>query len=88
MATQFNNFFVSVVSKLKEPVENCSFEKLKDFCNSKVPDSVQFNIPEVSHDKALKFLSNIDISKATGCDQIGPRLQHHLLLTASLTFVT
>ena len=74
MATQFNNFFVSVTSKLKEPVENCNFEKLKDFCNSKVPDGVQFNIPEVSRDKVLKFLSNIDISKATGCDQIGPRL--------------
>ena len=74
MATQFNNFFVSVASKLKEPVEKCNFEKLKDFCNSKVSDGVQFNIPEVTRDKVLKFLSNIDISKATGCDQIGPRL--------------
>ena len=74
MATQFNNFFVSVASKLKEPVEKCNFEKLKDFCNSKVPDGVQFNIPEVTRDKDLKFLSNTDISKATGCDQIGPRL--------------
>ena len=75
MATQFNNFFVSVASKSKEPVENCNFEKLKDFCNSKVPDGVQFNIPEVSCDKVLKFLSNIDIHViATGCDQIGPRL--------------
>ena len=49
-------------------------KKLKDFCNSKVPDGVQFNIPEVSHDKVLKFLSNINISKATGCNQICPRL--------------
>ena len=72
MATQFNNFFVSVASKLKEPVEKCNFEKLKDFCNSKVPDGVQFNIPEVTRDKVLKFLSNNDISKLS--DQIGPRL--------------
>ena len=74
MATQFNNFSVLVASKLNEPVENCNFEKLKDFCNSKVPDGFLFNIPEVSRDKVLKFLSYIDISKATGCGQIGPRL--------------
>ena len=90
MATQFNNFFVSVASKLKEPVEDCNFDNLRDFYNSKVPDGVQFNIPEVSCDKVLKFLSNIDTSKATGCDQIGPRLLKIAapFLTASLTFVT
>ena len=47
---------------------------MKDFCNSKVPKDIHFDIPPISRDKVLKYLSHIDVSKATGCDQIGPRL--------------
>ena len=74
IASEFNKFFVSVASNLKEPVINSDFNKLKDFCNSKVPKDVHFDIPAISRDKVLKYLSQIDVSKATGCDQIGPRL--------------
>ena len=44
-ASEFNKFFVSVASNLKEPVINSDFNKLKDFCNSKVPKDVHFDIP-------------------------------------------
>ena len=71
IASEFNKFFVSVASNLKEPVINSDFNKLKDFCDSKVPKDVHFDIPAISRDKVLKCLSNIDVSKATGCDQIG-----------------
>ena len=74
-ASEFNKFFVSFASNLKEPVINSDFNKLKDFCSySKVPKDVHFDIPANSHDKVLKYLSHIDVSKATGCDQIGPCL--------------
>ena len=48
IANAFNNFFVSVASKLKEPIEHSNFEKLKTFCNNKIPDGTVFTIPEVS----------------------------------------
>ena len=35
---------------------------------------MKFEIPMIDRQKVLKFLSNIDINKATGTDMIGPRL--------------
>ena len=74
MANAFNRFFVSIASDIKEPIENSNFEKLKAFCDSKVPEETVFSIPEVSKEYIEKFLKHIDVSKATGCDNIGPRL--------------
>ena len=74
IANEFNHFFVSVASKLKEPVQNPNFEKLETSCEEKIPDTSQFNIPEISVEKVLKFLVNIDVTKSTGSDNIGPRL--------------
>ena len=74
IANEFNKFFVSIASKIKEPVTNSNFNKLEAFCNSRIPDDIHFTIPEISREKVSKFLVNIDVSKATGCDQIGPRL--------------
>ena len=41
---------------------------------SKLPTDTKFTIPQISNESVLKFLSNIDINKATGTDMIGPRL--------------
>ena len=68
MANAFNKFFVSIASNIKEPIENSNFEKLKAFCDSKVPEETVFSIPEVSKEYIEKFLKHIDVSKATGCD--------------------
>lgn len=74
IANTFNNFFVNVASKLKEPINNSSHDKLRDFCNSKLPQDTNFSIKNVEKDKILKHLSTLDSSKATGTDNIGPRL--------------
>ncbi|MCU7801059.1 MAG: hypothetical protein KZQ70_13205, partial [gamma proteobacterium symbiont of Lucinoma myriamae] len=74
LANTFNDFFVNVASKIKEPVINSSHEKLKEFCKSKLPTDTKFQIPPIEKDHVLKFLLNLDISKATGTDGIGPRL--------------
>ena len=74
MANEFNNFFVNIASKLKEPVVNADHDKLREFCQAKIPADTKFSIPPVQKDKVLKFLTNIDINKATGTDMIGPRL--------------
>ena len=71
----FQQLFVSVALNLKvsRSIEN-SNEKLKTLCSNKIPDITVFTIPEVSKETVEKFLKHIDVSKATGCDNIGPCL--------------
>ena len=74
IANEFNDFFVNVATKLKEDVPNPNHDKLKEFCQSKLPPDTKFTIPQIQREKVLRFLSTMDISKATGADMIGPRL--------------
>ena len=74
IANIFNDFFINIATKLKEPVTNANHERLKEFCRSKLPGNTKFTIPSIEKQKVLKFLSGIDINKATGADNIGPRL--------------
>ena len=69
IANAFNDFFV----KIKEPINPSNHDKLKDFCKSKISQDTTFAIPAVEKEKVLKYLSNMDISKATGTDSIGAR---------------
>ena len=52
----------------------CEFDKLQQFCNEKIPSDTHFSIPKISHENVEKFLRNINLTKATGSDNIGPRL--------------
>ena len=74
IANAFNNFFVNVAAKIKEPVSNASHEKLRNFCKSKLSENTTFSISPIEKEKVLKLLSTMDSSKATGTDNIGPRL--------------
>lgn len=74
IANEFNNFFVSVASNIKEPISVSEFKELKEFCDSKVPSDTYFRIPEISEKTVETFLKNLDVTKATGCDNIGARL--------------
>ena len=74
IANMFNDFFVNAASKLKEPINPSNHDKLKEFCNGKISNDTTFEISSVNKQKVLKYLSNVDISKATGTDNIGPRL--------------
>ena len=74
IADQFNKYFVSVSSKIKEPPLASNFDKLKEFCDKKIPANTYFSIPCISQEKIEKYLKNIDITKATGSDNIGARL--------------
>ena len=49
MAGIFNNFFINIASKLKEPTLKADFEVLKDFVGDKVPNDIEFKIPLTNH---------------------------------------
>ena len=74
IANEFNEFFVNIVTKLKEPVTNTNHDKLKEYCQSKLPTDMKFTIPQIQTGKVFKFLFTMDVSKATGTDLIGPCL--------------
>ena len=74
IANTFNKFFVNIAAKIKEPVSFSNHEKLKDFCNSKLPENIQFSITNIEKDKVLRYFLKMDSCKATGTDSIGPRL--------------
>ena len=65
---------MTVASKIKEPIETSNFDKLQKFCNEKIPADTYFSIPDISCEKVEKYLKNIDLTKSTGLDNIGPRL--------------
>ena len=48
--------------------------KLKTYVESKVPSHVNFNVPYITHEEVNAFLHALDPSKATGIDELGPRI--------------
>ena len=74
LTQHFNNYFVNVASKLKEPNINSEFEHRNTFVQSKVPSKVKFKILLTNVGFVRNFLSNSNVSKATGLDNIGPKI--------------
>ena len=88
IANIFNDYFVIIPSKLKEPIQP-DFTLLQDFVNSKVNDDTNFVIPHINYSFVNNYLVNMDASKATGLDSIGPRLLKMApnVLAPSITFM-
>ena len=74
MADIFNNYFVNIASKLKEPIVDSEFEELNMFVQSKVPNNVEFDIPFTNVGFVRQFLLNLNVTKSTGLDNIGPKI--------------
>ena len=89
LAETFNDYFVNIASKLKEPMTPPDFTKLREFVSMKFPENVEFDLPEIDENFVFNFLSTLDISKSTGLDGIGPRLLKLSsgVITKSLTFI-
>ena len=73
LAELFNNYFIYVASKLKEPITDSEFERL-NFMQSNIPSDIEFKIPLTNTGFVRKFLSSVNVSKSTGLDNIGPRI--------------
>ena len=91
LAETFNDYFVNIASKLKEPLIQPDFTKLREFVTSKIPENVKFELPDIDENFVFSFLSKLDIhvSKSTGLDGIGPRLLKLSsgVITTSITFI-
>ena len=89
LAENFNDYFINVASNLKEPLEQSPFNKLKEQVNAKIPEGVHFELPELDENFVFKFLSTLDISKATGLDGNGPKLLKISsgIITKSITYI-
>ena len=89
LAETFNDYFVNIASKLKEPMTPPDFTKLREFVSMTFPENVEFDLPEIDENFVFNFLSTLDISKSTGLDGIGPRLLKLSsgVITKSLTFI-
>ena len=88
ISSEFNKFFVSVASKIKEPVAPSNFDRLQMFLDEKLMENTLFYSCHWIW-KSWKVPKNIDITKATGADNIGPRLLKLAApyISESLTFI-
>ena len=64
------SFFVSLASKIKEPIAPSNFERLRTFCNEKLSENTSFSIPTLRHEKVEKYLKVLT----------SPRLQRQIIL--------
>lgn len=74
IANEFNDFFIQIAENIKEPIVPTDHEKLSDYCANKIAADFSYQTPSLDAQKVLKYLQNLDITKATGTDDIGPRL--------------
>ena len=59
LAEIFNNYFVNIDSKLKEPFINIEFKRLNNFVQSKVPSDIEFKVSLSKTGFVRNVLSNL-----------------------------
>ncbi|CAG2252795.1 unnamed protein product [Mytilus edulis] len=79
IADTFNNFFTSCAEKLREqgnytPVNKADFSNLSKFVKNKLHKHEKFSIPPVNMNELFNELAKLDINKASGMDNIGPKI--------------
>lgn len=79
IAKKLNTYFASVAKILNETTPTGSArdidaKKISDFVNAKVPINTHFSIPFITSEQVLSHINNLDASKSTGLDGLGPRI--------------
>ena len=61
----------------------------RNISDKKIPDNVIFELPEIDENFVFRYLSTLDVSKATGLDGIGPKMLKLSLgiITKSITYI-
>lgn len=77
IANKLNEYFTSVSTRLNENNNTTStsdLTKLINFINDRIPEYIHFKIPPITTHQVSSFIKNLDSTKATGLDGLGPRL--------------
>ena len=74
LAELFNEYFVNIASSLKEPILTSDNEILNNYVQTRVPSNSEFSIPLTNITFVRQFLSNLNVNKSTGLDNIGPKI--------------
>ena len=85
----FNDYFVNIASTLKEPTIETDFKKLNNYVSAKVPSDTEFQIPLTNETFVKTCLSNLNVNKSTGLDNIGPKIlkMSANVITPSILFI-
>ena len=89
LAERFNDYFINIAANLKEPIVESNFDDLQEHISQKIPDNVIFELPEIDENFVFRYLSTLDVSKATGLDGIGPKMLKLSsgIITKSITYI-
>lgn len=77
IANKLNEYFTSASTRLNENNNTTStsdLTKLINFINDRIPEYIHFKIPPITTQQVSSFIKNLDSTKATGLDGLGPRL--------------
>ena len=77
IANKLNEYFTSVSTRLNENNNTTStsdLTKLINFINDRIPEYIHFKIPPITTQQVSSFIKNLDSTKASGLDGLGPRL--------------
>ncbi|CAG2190139.1 unnamed protein product [Mytilus edulis] len=75
IANCLNDHFSTVDEKLiSNPHKSFKSEKINNYVNSKIIDDTKFSLYTVTNDEVLQGLKNLDTTKSTGTDGVGPRI--------------
>ena len=59
LAAKFNDYFINIAAKLKDPIEYGNFRKLQDYSYSHIPENVQFELPDILSTRFCLLLTHL-----------------------------
>ena len=79
IANKLNKYFASVAEILNDSnsirnISNLDFDKISCFIDKKVPKDIHFVIPFITSEQVFVHINELDSTKATGLDGLGPRI--------------
>ena len=77
ISSKLHAYFTSIADGLAENGPNgntLNTEKIGQFVESKVPGHIKFNISFINTEQVKSYFIKLDLTKATGLDDLGPRI--------------
>ena len=74
LAERFNDSFINIAANHKEPIVESNFNDLQEDIRQKIPENVISELQEIGEKFVFRYLSILDVSKATGLGSICPKI--------------